>query len=192
MRATAGLVLLCAALAGIPDGGLAGLALDRQATLAGQAWRLWTGHWVHFSTAHAITDAAALAVFGGIVERQLGTAAVVRLCCVGAPLLSLALLLAVPAMALYAGSSGIAALFAGAAAASLWRRAPGLHGPIALVGAVLIGRALLDAAGVSPALTSLPDGVRVAWQAHLIGGMLGAAAAIGSEAPACRGARRSG
>ena len=36
------------------------LAFDRQAILAGQVWRLWSGHLVHYSLHHALLDSSVL------------------------------------------------------------------------------------------------------------------------------------
>jgi rhomboid family GlyGly-CTERM serine protease len=46
------------------------LMYDRTAILSGQIWRLFTGHWVHFSTSQLGYDLLALAVAGWIAETQ--------------------------------------------------------------------------------------------------------------------------
>jgi rhomboid family GlyGly-CTERM serine protease len=65
------LLMVGAALvvAGFP-GWSAGLIYDRQAILAGEFWRLFTGHWVHFSTSHMLYDTLALGLAGGMLEAR--------------------------------------------------------------------------------------------------------------------------
>ena len=46
------------------------LVYDRAAIVSGEVWRMFTGHWVHFSTAHLFYDVLALAVAGWISETQ--------------------------------------------------------------------------------------------------------------------------
>ncbi|HEX9171332.1 MAG TPA: rhomboid family intramembrane serine protease, partial [Telluria sp.] len=67
-----GAALLCAALAFAPEASLAQMEFDRSAIPAGQLWRLWSGHLVHFSVPHALGDALVLLAAGLSVERALG------------------------------------------------------------------------------------------------------------------------
>lgn len=76
----------------------------------------------------------------------------------------------------YRGASGLAMAFAGAPGTALWRNRPGLRTLLACLGIALAGKALADALGVAPGLSSLPGDVRVAWQAHVLGVILGALA----------------
>src|SRR5580698_8778088 len=46
------------------------LVYDRRAILSGQIWRLFTGHWVHFSTSHLVYDSLALGIAGWMIETQ--------------------------------------------------------------------------------------------------------------------------
>jgi rhomboid family GlyGly-CTERM serine protease len=46
------------------------LIYDRSAILSGQLWRMWTGHWIHFSTGHLVCDAIPLGIAGWIVEAR--------------------------------------------------------------------------------------------------------------------------
>jgi rhomboid family GlyGly-CTERM serine protease len=46
------------------------LVYDRSAILSGQIWRMFTGHWVHFSTSHLVYDLLALGIAGSIIETQ--------------------------------------------------------------------------------------------------------------------------
>jgi len=83
------------------------LVYDRSAILSGQIWRLYTGHWVHFSSSHLVYDALTLGMAGWMIETQ-------RLryfgwFCVFAPwLISSGMLLAAPQMQGYGGLSALA------------------------------------------------------------------------------------
>jgi rhomboid family GlyGly-CTERM serine protease len=46
------------------------LIYDRSAILSGQIWRMFTGHWVHFSTSHLVYDSVALGIAGWMIETQ--------------------------------------------------------------------------------------------------------------------------
>src|SRR5437868_2545981 len=43
---------------------------DCEAILRGEIWRMFTGHWVHFSTSHLTYDAFALGIAGFILEQR--------------------------------------------------------------------------------------------------------------------------
>lgn len=83
------------------------LLYERTAMLQGEWWRLWTGHWVHFSASHLAWNLAVLLGAGAWLARRhqglLFTCALL-----GAPLIGLALLLGEPAMQTYGGLSGLA------------------------------------------------------------------------------------
>lgn len=46
------------------------LVYNRSAILSGEIWRMFTGHWVHFSTSHLVYDSLVLGVVGWIIETQ--------------------------------------------------------------------------------------------------------------------------
>jgi rhomboid family GlyGly-CTERM serine protease len=46
------------------------LIYDRSAILSGEVWRMFTGHWVHFTTSQLIYDLLALGIAGWIIENQ--------------------------------------------------------------------------------------------------------------------------
>jgi len=83
------------------------LLLERRGLFAGEIWRLWTGHWVHFSLPHLTWNLAALVAAGAWLERA-RPGWLLRHTLVAAPLLSLALILLEPAMHAYGGLSGLA------------------------------------------------------------------------------------
>ena len=168
------LAVLCSLLAGAPDSVVGWLAYDRQAILAGQAWRAWTGHLVHFGWQHAVADVAVLLAATAILERFKGWRAAAWLFLAGAPLISLALLLGVPDLQVYEGASGIATMFGVASGCCLWRAEPGLRGALVLLAMGALLKLMVDAGGVVvPGITTLPAGIQVAWQAHVVGAILG-------------------
>ena len=63
---------LALATAVVPETLLASLEYNRTAILAGELWRLWTGHLVHFSAEHAIMDGIALLVASFMTIRLFG------------------------------------------------------------------------------------------------------------------------
>ena len=83
------------------------LVWDRNAILAGQAWRWFTGHGVHFSAAHLVADVVALAAAAACIgpgdSRALHRALWLAACLVPA-----AVLVAEPDIARYGGLSGLA------------------------------------------------------------------------------------
>lgn len=80
---------------------------DRTAILHGEWWRLWTGHWVHFSVSHLAWNLTVL--FGaGVWLERLRPGALLRYLPAAAPLISLVLLAGEPVMQSYGGLSGLA------------------------------------------------------------------------------------
>jgi rhomboid family GlyGly-CTERM serine protease len=83
------------------------LLYTRADILAGQVWRMWTGHLVHFNPSHLLWDLAVFLPAGVWLERT--TPALARWFYVLTPLAISALLLsAEPTLSFYAGLSGLA------------------------------------------------------------------------------------
>lgn len=168
------LALACGALAFAPEALHAGLALDRQAVWHGQFWRLWSAHLVHFSTGHALASTLGLIVGSFFVERQAGARFLVVSLALGALLVSLGLL-AFTAFDAYRGASGLAALLGTQAGMLLWQSHPRQRRVLALLATAYAGKMLLEAVGMAAAGAFLPPAVDVAWQAHGLGVLAGAA-----------------
>ena len=83
------------------------LIYDREAILAGELWRLFTGHWVHFSATHLGCNLAVLGVAGLILETG-AAARTARLLLVTPWFISAGLLLCEPQLNCYGGLSGLA------------------------------------------------------------------------------------
>jgi rhomboid family GlyGly-CTERM serine protease len=162
-------------LGALPD--VSALAYDRQAILAGEIWRLWTGHWVHFSTQQLFLDISTLLLAAAVAQREFGTLFITRTLALGMPAISIGLLLVAPELAYYRGASGVVMMLAFAAGAAFWRRRPGLRAILIMLGLLAATKAVLDAAGFATSMSGLPDGVRVAWQAHVLGAGMGWASA---------------
>lgn len=83
------------------------LIYDREAILSGQLWRMFTGHFVHFSSSHLFYDATALGIASWIIESQ--DLRYGRLLLLLAPVvISIALIIFEPQMQFYGGLSGVA------------------------------------------------------------------------------------
>ncbi|WP_343729795.1 rhombosortase [Duganella sp.] len=151
------------------------LQFDRHAILAGEAWRLWTCHAVHYSLQHALIDLATAGAAAAVALPALGWRRLCILLALGAPLISAGLLLLAPECLYYRGASGIAVMLVVLAAGTLWPRA-GMRGRAALVvlAAALLTKIAAEASGHAAGWSDLPPDVRVAWQSHLIGASLGA------------------
>lgn len=146
------------------------LVLDREALIAGQWWRLWTGHLAHTGPEHLLGNLVALiALMAGARLVHL-----IRACLVYAllatPLISIGLLVMLPWLEWYAGLSGL------------------LHGLLVLMLArigrrpALIGLGLLAAKVTLESQGLWPVGASehaVIWQAHALG-------AVGGMVVCCR------
>ncbi len=148
-------------------------ALNRAAIAGGEPWRLWTGHFVHFGSAHLRGDLLAFLVWAAWLERG---ARGLLLCVllVGAPLLSLVVLIGCPALAEYRGLSG---LDCSLVSALIWLRglnSQRLRGVGALCLAAFVAKCgyelLTGRAILAP---DLGEGVRLLPLAHLTGAVLG-------------------
>jgi len=81
---------------------------ERQRVAAGEAWRLWTGHFAHFGASHLFWNLAVLVPAGGWLERIAPWRA--RFFFLLAPaVIGAALFLLDPSLQRYAGLSGVAA-----------------------------------------------------------------------------------
>ncbi len=139
------------------------MELNHQAVAGGQLWRLWTGQFCHWSLLHLAGNLAAAVAICVIAGRPIRPwLAALPL---AAPLLSLFLLAAAPGLERYRGLSGlIAVLVVGTAVEG------GLVGR--LLAAAYVAKLGFDAFTGSPSAL-LPEGIAVAWPAHLGGLLLG-------------------
>jgi rhomboid family GlyGly-CTERM serine protease len=156
-------------LVSLLPGWSAWLVYDRSAILSGEVWRMFTGHWVHFSTTHLLYDLLAVGIAGWIIETR-------RLphfgwLCLLAPWLISAVLLAFEPQMKYFG--GLSAL---ATTAIVYLALFGLHDAdpwrwiclAALLG--VAGKILFEAATGNMMFASAGDGsVTVSVGSHITG-----------------------
>jgi rhomboid family GlyGly-CTERM serine protease len=83
------------------------LMYDRRAIFSGEVWRLFTGHWVHFSLHHLVWDLAPLGVAGWIIETR-GLPRFGWFCAIAPWAISAVLLVFEPQMDFCGGLSGLA------------------------------------------------------------------------------------
>lgn len=177
LRVATALAVTAALLAATPSSIAAWLEFNRGALEAGQLWRLWTAHLVHFSPWHAAIDIAVLFIIATLAEQMVGSRRVLIAAGAGAPVIALGLYLLVPEMTVYRGSSALSYLLGTLLAVAWWRLQARLRPLIALAVLGVGVKLLLDVLAPAAATISLPEGIRVAWQAHLLAVML---ALIGS------------
>lgn len=171
------LAIACIALTLIPETVQQVLAYDRNAILAGEVWRLWTGHLVHFSHTHALVDGIVLYVMASLAEREFGSRSLACALALAALVISLVLLAFVPSLQEYRGASGIAVLVAVMAVTTVWHDERN-HAFVMLIAAAYALKTLVDALSLAPSSTVLPLGVNVAWQAHVCGAIAGVLAVL--------------
>jgi rhomboid family GlyGly-CTERM serine protease len=169
------LAAACIALALVPEHLQRLLAYDRDAILAGEAWRLWTGHLVHFSWKHALADGIVLFSMARLAEQEFGARRLACTIAVASPVISLVLLGFVPELLEYRGASAIAVLVGVIAAAALWRDER-WHAFVILAASTYVLKTLMDALSADAPSAILPAGVSVSWQAHACGAIAGAVA----------------
>ena len=153
------------------------LEYSRAAILHGEAWRLWSAHLTHFGAAHLAADALAMALVLLAAGVAMGAGRAAPLAAALAPGISLALLL-VPDLSIYRGASALAYAIATAVVVFLARSEPRLRPLLALVSVLTAGKLAWDAVGPGGGTGILPDGVTLAWQAHVAGVVLGACAGL--------------
>jgi rhomboid family GlyGly-CTERM serine protease len=100
------------AVAGFP-GAVEALQWNREAIAAGEVWRLFSGHWTHWTADHLFWDALMFAGLGALCERWAGRGVLVACWAISALAVDAAVLWGHPEISLYRGLSGIdSALFA--------------------------------------------------------------------------------
>jgi rhomboid family GlyGly-CTERM serine protease len=184
---------ICLLLACAGEPAAAGLGWERAAILQGELWRLLSGHLVHFSFSHAGADLLALMAMGTVAEPLAGSRRFAKILAGGAVLMSLGLLALAPELNEYRGASGLATLAAALGGVLAWRRHPVSRPMLACAALALASKTLWEAFAHMAAFTDLPAGVAVAWQAHLLGALLGGWAASVIDSPprkASHGSRR--
>lgn len=149
------------------------LEYDRNALAAGEWWRAWSGHIAHFSVRHAGVDLAAAFALAAGIEMRCGHRALTAMLLNAPPLLSFALYLGVPELAVYRGASGLCAALAAVLGLVLWKEAAAMRVPLIALAALFTLKTWCEAIGFAANVSGLDGGVRVVWQAHAFGTVLG-------------------
>ncbi len=146
------------------------LIFERADIFAGQAWRLWTGHLVHYTGSHLFWD---LLVFlaGGTWLELIAPRLTRWFYLLTPPAISAALLVWNPTLERYAGLSGLATGVIVLLALIQWRRdrgGPAWFWPSVL--ALVVVKTVIEMSTHAPLFAHFESGVRVVPLAH-IGGM---------------------
>lgn len=99
------------------------VAYDRAAILAGESWRVITGHAVHFTAEHLFWDIVGFVVLGAIIERRSRAAMLATVAASGLAISGWLLALA-PTIVTYRGLSGIDSALLACAAVLCMRQRP--------------------------------------------------------------------
>jgi len=159
------------------------LLYDRAAVGAGEWWRIWTGHLVHFGWPHFVVDAGLFLILGRLLEREHPVISRGALVAMPAAIVA-GLYWCEPAMQQYGGLSAVNLGLLVFAACRGWQRDwVDWFWPAVL--AIYIGEVVLEArgGGRGGGLIAFDDpSVRVATGAHVTAGLCGLAAWAGRTA----------
>lgn len=155
-----GLVLAAAAASLLPEP----FVLERGALAHGEVWRLWTGHLVHFTSAHFLLDVGAGALLLCVLRSRVAALLL-------PPVVGLGVLALRPDLTSYAGLSGVLHGLTVLLAIDLARTTRGLERLAAtglLVG--VLSKALFEAVTTTSVFTStVAMGGETVYVAHLVG-----------------------
>jgi rhomboid family GlyGly-CTERM serine protease len=150
-------------------------AYARGQILQGELWRLFSGHLLHYSPAHFVSDAAAFAVLATIVEWRLGWLKLLQLVLLLMSAISVGLLVTVPTMHYYAGLSGVN--YGLLVVASAQVLTPALaHKRVGqwlpwVFNTLLLSWIIAQRYHQQAQSLANPQLVQLAWQAHLVGAL---------------------
>ncbi len=158
---------------------LAPAALYLRADLQhGQLWRLWSGHWVHFSTSHLFWN---VLVFLPVIYQleKLRPGLAVKTTVLAAPLISLGLLAFAPAMHTYGGLSALNFALGTALALVIAQHAPRLRLAALATLALLVAKTAYEFCADATVFVSFAHtAVRPSALSHALGLLSGAALAL--------------
>jgi rhomboid family GlyGly-CTERM serine protease len=147
------------------------LELDR-ALLVRQPWRLWTGHFVHWSGDHLLWDVLVFVALGAVAERRSrGRCALVL--AAGALTIAVAVVLG-PAVSVYRGLSGVDSALLGLVLATRLSD-PRLRFGAALTLLLFAGKVAFELASSEALFVRGSPGVEVVPLAHVVGLVTGLA-----------------
>ncbi len=158
------------------------LEYDRGRIAAGEAWRVVTCHWTHWTADHLLWDLGVFVLLAALCWR-LGRARAAAALAAAALLIPLALWTLAPDLGRYRGLSGLdSALFVFLAVTLIRReRSAGRPATAALLAAFLLGfaaKVAFEAATGGALFVDASDAFVPVPLAHLVGGVCGGAAAV--------------
>ena len=173
------LALLCIGMVFLPESLAELLEYKRDAIIGGEWWRLWSGHFTHFTLMHAFVNCATLLLLTVLLVRVYSWTLILILFIFGPLVISLSLMSVVHEMAIYRGASALAALFLAMLIVQTIERAHGISAFMlyALIVTWLVKLSVEAAGGMS--LSNLSPSIHVAWQAHVAGILAGIAVSSG-------------
>lgn len=161
------------------------LRYEREAVLAGEAWRLLTAHLVHLGPVHLGLNLVGLAFIGALFRRYWHAREMGGVMLLAALGTTGGLLLFAPGVAWYVGLSGVLHGLFAAGAVLAWRG--GRRTALPLLG-LLAGKLALEQGGGAGAVPWLEGTVIV--EAHLYGALAGVIGALWLAARRAGGGRR--
>jgi len=169
-------ILLCWGIWLFPDT-LTGLLLfDRSSILQGQWWRLWTAHFTHFTLSQLIIDTAVIALLGNALKHRITNTFLAITILLSMPIISGLILWLVPDIHQYRGASSVGSMIWVLTACLFMQKTTVFSCQFWLSITLLFFitmKILTDILSISPAISHLPEGIHVAWQAHMFGAILG-------------------
>lgn len=165
---------LPAVLVAFAHGAHDSLVLGRDALLHGEIWRLWTGHWVHFSASHLGWNLLVLLAAGTWLE-YLRPGLLLRHALAAPPLIGLAVLSCEPALGSYGGLSGLATGVVVLLALHQWH-SPGAERWVWMSVLILVAiKCVADLLQLSPGIVRYDEfAVRTSTTAHAAGASIAA------------------
>ena len=167
---TLGLTGLLVALFVIAGPAPVAWVFDRDAIMAGEWWRLITGHWVHSDLNHLAWNLAAFGLLGGTVE-SLGRRYLLGGLATGMAGVDLLLWFGLPGLGVYCGLSGVLNTLLLLALLGHFRLDPRSWAIVLAVGVASLGKILFELLTLQPIFSS------TAWasvpEAHLAGWLVG-------------------
>lgn len=162
-------------------GASAALMLDRERLAAGELWRLWSGHLVHYSPSHLVWDVLVFVACGSFIEtsnrKSFALLLVSSATAIGAVLLAL-----LPAMRAYGGLSGLNMALLTYAGVALVR-----SGSMRAMGVVILSAVTIKIVGENfgfpGQLVTFSNHVRSVPLSHLAGACCGLVASVACALP---------
>jgi len=154
---------------------------DTLAILHGEFWRIWTGHFVHWSTDHLLWDLLVFVCLGTLCERR-SRSAFLGCVLLGAPLISASVAWFHPELQTYRGLSGIdSALFSLWLCQTAWQAAAQRQtarlAALLLGGAGFVGKTVYEmATDLTLFVDSSSAGMQPLVIVHLVGAVVGCTA----------------